>query len=148
MGVDESGEPIADYMAPVKAENLTKAVDKTEGVDAIVVGWDHCFSAMKVAIAATHLRRGYDREDLRPPVKLVTCSSDMCGSIGAETPDAIDGTYYKLRLAGNGVMTNAICASVGPHQEAINVGKPADMLKELLRRPESIKGIGGFGVNF
>ncbi|CAK9009456.1 Phosphoglycolate phosphatase 2, partial [Durusdinium trenchii] len=54
--IDHDGRAKEEYFAPVTKENVTKLVQQSKDVDAIVVGWDQQLTALKVAVAAAFLK--------------------------------------------------------------------------------------------
>jgi len=75
----------------------------------------------------------------------VTCSSDCGGVLGVTSNDFMPTRNWSNRripAVGNGTMCQTICASAGSGVEAIDVGKPSDVLIQALQRPVEEQGYG------
>eukprot|EP00931_Biecheleriopsis_adriatica_P114685 TRINITY_DN90600_c0_g1_i1.p1 TRINITY_DN90600_c0_g1~~TRINITY_DN90600_c0_g1_i1.p1 ORF type:complete len:953 (-),score=171.06 TRINITY_DN90600_c0_g1_i1:97-2934(-) len=144
--IDEEGNPKPEYFEPVTKENVMGIVKSAKEVDAIVVGWDQHLTALKIAVAATLLK--WSRETAtegQAVMQIVQCSSDGGGVIGVTPGDFLPGRNWAHRsvpAVGNGTMCQTICASVGLELQAIDVGKPSEVLIEALHRPVEEQGYG------
>jgi len=128
-----SGQAREDYMQAVSPEKIADLIRQAPDVDAVVVGWDQTFSAMKIAVAVQYLR--WNEE-----LPLISCSMDPSGILGKTPKDFPGFGEQKLFAVGNGAMTHSICESTG--RVAISVGKPSEILLEQLRRPLDEQGFG------
>ena len=142
--IDDQGEANKEYFAPVTKENVTRLVQDSKDVDAIVVGWDQQLTALKVAVAAAFLKWSRATES-QNVMQIVQCSSDHAGVLGVTSEDFLPSRNWanqSIPAVGNGTMCQMICASVGEDIQAIDVGKPSEVLIEALRRPVEEQGYG------
>lgn len=140
--IDHDGRAKEEYFAPVTKENVTKLVQQSKDVDAIVVGWDQQLTALKVAVAAAFLKWSRAGQNA---MQIVQCSSDHAGVLGVTSEDFLPGRNFanqSIPAVGNGTMCQMVCASVGEDIQAIDVGKPSEVLIEALRRPVEEEGYG------
>eukprot|EP00913_Durusdinium_trenchii_P025064 g23528.t1 len=78
-------------------------------------------------------------------MQIVQCSSDHAGVLGVTSEDFLPGRNFanqSIPAVGNGTMCQMVCASVGEDIQAIDVGKPSEVLIEALRRPVEEEGYG------
>lgn len=141
--IDNHGQAYNEYFAPVTKENVTRLVQQSKDVDAIVVGWDQQLTALKVAVAAAFLKWSRATEG-QNVMQIVQCSSDHAGVLGVTSEDFLPSTWanQSIPAVGNGTMCQMVCASVGEDIQAIDVGKPSEVLIEALRRPVEEEGYG------
>lgn len=141
--IDNHGQAYNEYFAPVTKENVTRLVQQSKDVDAIVVGWDQQLTALKVAVAAAFLKwsRATEGQNF---MQIVQCSSDHAGVLGVTSEDFLPRNWanQSIPAVGNGTMCQMVCASVGEDIQAIDVGKPSEVLIEALRRPVEEEGYG------
>lgn len=146
--LDDNGNTKEEYLAPATSENVLNIVAQEPNVDAVVVGWDQRLTALKIAVAATYLklsREAVASGERAQPMQLITCSSDDAGVLGVTPTDFCHDLGWANRgipAVGNGTMSKAICKSAGGGQRAIDVGKPSEVLIEMLRRPKEEAGYG------
>ncbi|CAE7652492.1 PGLP2 [Symbiodinium sp. CCMP2592] len=144
--IDEDGHPKPEYSKPVTKDNVTELVHRSKDVDAIVVGWDQQLTALKVAVAAAFLKFSREcAEEGQNVMQIVQCSSDHAGVLGVTAEDFLPGRNWcnrSIPAVGNGTMCQMICNSVGADIQAIDVGKPSEVLIEALRRPVEEEGYG------
>jgi len=146
--VGDDGRAKEDYLQLANAENVDRLMCETGDIDAIVVAWDLQITAVKIAVAATHLKRHHDSDaetSSRSSLMMVMCSSEAHQVLGVTEPDAKCSAPNALFAVGTGAICKCICSAVALQQEAIDVGKHSDILLNTLRRPESE---GGYGVDF
>eukprot|EP00928_Gymnodinium_smaydae_P063001 TRINITY_DN4670_c0_g1_i2.p1 TRINITY_DN4670_c0_g1~~TRINITY_DN4670_c0_g1_i2.p1 ORF type:complete len:938 (+),score=184.29 TRINITY_DN4670_c0_g1_i2:108-2816(+) len=150
---DREGRTLPQYLEKVTEGNIFQSVAKiiaqAPDIDAIVVGWDHELTALKIAVAAQYMRWG---EELRMAGKgegipIISCSMDNSSFMGTAPLEAYPELFRgrKMRGVGNGTMANAICQCVNDDVRPIDAGKPSMLLLEYLRRPLEE---GGCGIDF
>merc|ERR1712194_211038 len=142
---DSDGSQKHEFMGRVQRENIVNQIEQHPDVDAVVVGWDHHLTGLKIAIAAQYIRWGLDRNLAIP---LITCGPDRSGYLGETAIDYCMGhglQKRKVRAVGVGVMANAIHSCAEAKHDCINVGKPSMLLLEQLRRPTAE---GGLEIDF
>lgn len=145
---DESGRPKSEFLQAESHQAVSEIIKRQPEVDSVVVGWDHQFSALKIAVAARHLEWSMERTGLSGMqsrgIPLISCSMDPTGVLGTTADYLPDHKFHnkKVRAVGNGTMTNAICSAVGHAIKPIDVGKPSDIFLEHLRRPVDEGGLG------
>ena len=146
---------ITDVVSPISANNgaldpdfESAKMDNTElpgilrkrgAVDCVVVGWDMCLTARKVAAAINYIQWHADlhggKEGYKP-LPLIACSGDSGGVLGTVLPmdpPLGDGVSpVKVRAIGNGAMVEIIARSFDPPLTWRDMGKPSDALLEML----------------
>jgi len=147
--LDDDGKTKEEYFAPATAANVMTIIAQAPDVDAIVVGWDQQLTALKIAVAATYLKLSQDAVagSSRAPIQIISCSCDKGGVMGITPGDFCEELGWAHRgipAVGNGTMSRAVCSSAGEGFRAIDVGKPSEVLIEMLRRPIEDEG---YGVN-
>lgn len=143
--VDKRGKQKAEYLEEVTPERVCGLISKHPDVDAIVVGWDQHFTALKAAVATQYVKWA---EESGRDMPIISCSMDPSGILGMTKPDFCTGQGFqnrKIRAVGNGSMTNTILNSIDCLDKVIDVGKPSILLLEQLKRPCSE---GGLGLDF
>ena len=99
--------------------------EKSRGIDAIVIGLDTDFTYRKLCIVAGLLKR-------YPHALFVATNTDAFDVVDNDSEhDSLTTIVSTLNLPGNGSIVKAI--EVASQREAINVGKPSQVLVELLR---------------
>jgi len=117
--------------------SIAEIINGHPHVDSIVVGWDMCITAKKVATAVNYMRW---HDDLNKdtlgytPLPLVTCASDASGVFGTAEHK---GKVVKVRAIGNGAMADFVGRCFDPPREAVDMGKPSEALLELLKHPDA-----------
>eukprot|EP00405_Crypthecodinium_cohnii_P059272 CAMPEP_0206622498 /NCGR_PEP_ID=MMETSP0325_2-20121206/62839_1 /ASSEMBLY_ACC=CAM_ASM_000347 /TAXON_ID=2866 /ORGANISM="Crypthecodinium cohnii, Strain Seligo" /LENGTH=964 /DNA_ID=CAMNT_0054145829 /DNA_START=109 /DNA_END=3001 /DNA_ORIENTATION=+ len=142
--VEKDGTQKPEFMQPATRENILEIVKKAPDIDAIVVGWDQQLTALTIAVAAQYLRWSIE---LGKPIPIIACSEDLSSILG-KAPEDFEISEFagrKVRTLGIGSISNAICNTVRPPRQAINVGKPSQLFIEHLRRPVEE---GGLEVDF
>eukprot|EP00931_Biecheleriopsis_adriatica_P038678 TRINITY_DN2211_c0_g3_i1.p1 TRINITY_DN2211_c0_g3~~TRINITY_DN2211_c0_g3_i1.p1 ORF type:complete len:899 (-),score=161.31 TRINITY_DN2211_c0_g3_i1:69-2765(-) len=142
--IDKKGDTKPEYMEKITADRILALVRKAPDIDAIVVGWDQQFSALKIAVAAQYLRWA---EESKRRIPVISCSMDASGYLGQTPPDYFPDHGFddkKIFAVGNGAFTQSILC-VNGSEEVINVGKPSRLLLEQLKQPLEK---GGLGVDF
>jgi len=142
--IHKDGKPKQEYLQEVTDKRICDLIAKAPEVDAVVVGWDQHFTALKAAVAAQYVKWSQENGTELP---VISCSMDRSGILGL-SPDSFCQSQgfnsRKIRAFGNGAMATAIQQCIGI-EEVVDVGKPSLMLLEQLRRSSDE---GGLGVNF
>ncbi|CAE8630473.1 unnamed protein product [Polarella glacialis] len=143
--VDHEGKQKPEYLEEVNEERICELIKRAPDVDAIVVAWDQGLTALKAAVATQYIQWN---EEQKKHLPVISCSMDASGVLGVTPADFCQGQQFqnrKIRAVGNGTMANLICNNASLQTEAINMGKPSQMLTEQLRR--SVES-GGLGIDF
>lgn len=124
--IHKDGKPKQEYLQEVTDKRICDLIAKAPEVDAVVVGWDQHFTALKAAVATQYVKWSQENGTELP---VISCSMDRSGILGV-SPDSF--------CQSQGFNSRKIRA-------VVDVGKPSLMLLEQLRRSSDE---GGLGVNF
>jgi HAD superfamily hydrolase (TIGR01450 family) len=126
---DGKVQPEFESLSMLDAGKIVKAHPH---IDSIVVGWDMCLTALKIASAINFVRWIEDVNHCRIPI--IAASGDAGGVLGTDT---FEDQKVKLRAIGNGAMADIITRSFDPPLEYVDMGKPSDALLGMLRSPQA-----------
>lgn len=147
--IHDDGTAKPEFLAPATDKNIVSIIKSNPEVDAVVVGWDHQLTALKIAVAAAYLRwsREVDQETEAKgaAMPVISCACDPRGVLGVTESDFLPESCWNNRsipAVGNGTMAQAICSSVSDDCEAIDVGKPSQMMLQVMRTPAAQMGYG------
>lgn len=149
--IHDDGRIKDEFTGMATGTSVQAIIQQHPDVDAIVVGWDHSINALQMTVAAAYVRWSNERAGsacARGAIPVIGCARDTRGTLGVTAGDfwAEKGwSGLSIPAVGNGVMTQAICGTVGDDITPIEVGKPSDMMLEVLRSGADEMG---YGVDF
>lgn len=121
----------------LKQSDMEEFIARNPAPDCVVVGWDQGLTLRKVGTAVNYIKWHADTNGGNADFKqlpLIACSGDSSGVLGMAN---YCSHRVKVRAIGNGAMAEIISRSFDPPHPWLDMGKPSEMLLDILRNPDA-----------
>ncbi|CAJ1448361.1 unnamed protein product, partial [Effrenium voratum] len=77
--INKDGKPKQEFLEEITSKRVCDLVAKAPDVDAVVIGWDQHFTALKAAVATQYIKWSEENGKTLP---VISCSMDRSGMLG------------------------------------------------------------------